>query len=87
MQYGTSSAETHNREECRHPEGGGAQYEGDANYLCRTVLRVFVYLWPIILFLSSHLPGPWNLPKMHVLYDERGEKENEPGIQAKKGLL
>ena len=27
---------------------------------------VFVYLWPIILFLSSHLTGPWTLPKMHT---------------------
>ena len=28
--------------------------------------RVFVYLWPIILYLSSHVTGPWTLPKMHV---------------------
>ena len=28
--------------------------------------RVFVYLWPIILYLSSHLTGPWILPKMHI---------------------
>ena len=25
---------------------------------------MFVYLWLIILFLSSHLTGPWTLPKM-----------------------
>ena len=28
--------------------------------------QVFVYFWPIILFLSSPLTGPWILPKMHV---------------------
>ena len=28
--------------------------------------QVFVYLGPIILFLSSPLTGPWILPKMHV---------------------
>ena len=27
---------------------------------------VFVYFWPIILFLSSHLTGLWILPKMHA---------------------
>lgn len=27
---------------------------------------VFVYLWPVILFLSSHLTGLWILPKMHA---------------------
>ena len=26
--------------------------------------RIFDYLWPITLFLSSHLTGPWTLPKM-----------------------
>ena len=25
---------------------------------------IFVYLWPFILFLSSHLIGPWTLPKI-----------------------
>ena len=27
---------------------------------------MFVYLWPIIVLLSSHLAGPWILPKMHL---------------------
>ena len=27
---------------------------------------MFVYLWPIIVLLSSHLAGPWILPKMHT---------------------
>ena len=26
---------------------------------------VFVYIWPIISFLSPHLTCPWTLPKMH----------------------
>ena len=25
----------------------------------------FVYRWPVFFFLSSHLTGPWTLPKMH----------------------
>ena len=46
-----------------HPEPGGAQHGGDVIHPYRTVLSVFVYLWPITLFPSSHLTGPWSSPR------------------------
>ena len=54
-------------EEWGHPEWG-AQWRGDLNHLCRTVLPgfCFVCIWPIILFLFAYLTGLRTLPKMRV---------------------
>ena len=50
--------------EARHKEGMWTTYIGLSFW-------VFVYLGPIILFLSSHLTdGPWTLPKMCVQLNE-----------------
>ena len=50
---------THTRTHTRaRPEPGGAQHGGGVNLPNRTVLSLFVYLWPITLFPSSHLTGP-----------------------------
>ena len=39
---------------------------GDVNHHIGQSFQVFVYFWPIILFLSSLLTCPWILPKMRV---------------------
>ena len=39
---------------------------GDVNHHIGQSFQVFVYFWPIILFLSSPLTCPWILPKMRM---------------------
>ena len=53
-------------EECRCPAWGGEQGSGGVNHVYRTILLSLCISWPIILFVSSHLTGPWTLPRMQA---------------------
>ena len=53
-------------EECRCPVWGGEQGSGGVNHVYRTILLNLCVSWPIILFVSSHLTGPWTLPRMQA---------------------